>query len=78
MNTFKYYRNRKLYDTKQSRYVTLDYIIDLVKQDSPVEVISHDTGLDVTSETLKQALMLMNVEADALVVVIKDNDRKLV
>ena len=50
----KRYTNRKLYDTVESRYVTLDEIADMVKQGVDVKIIDNRTKDDLTSVTLAQ------------------------
>ncbi len=52
----KRYQNRKLYDTQNSCYVTLDEIGQLVKQGEDVKVIDNRTGDDLTSVTLTQII----------------------
>jgi polyhydroxyalkanoate synthesis repressor PhaR len=50
----KRYTNRKLYDTVESRYVTLDEIADMVKQGVEVRIIDNRSKEDLTSVTLAQ------------------------
>jgi polyhydroxyalkanoate synthesis repressor PhaR len=50
----KRYTNRKLYDTVESRYVTLDEIADMVKQGIEVQIVDNRTKEDLTSVTLAQ------------------------
>ncbi len=50
----KRYTNRKLYDTVESRYVTLDEIADMVKEGVEVQIIDNRTKEDLTSVTLAQ------------------------
>lgn len=50
----KRYTNRKLYDTTESRYVTLDEIAEMVKQGTEVSIIDNRTKEDLTSVTLAQ------------------------
>ncbi len=50
----KRYTNRKLYDTVESRYVTLDEIADMVKAGADVQIIDNKTKDDLTSITLAQ------------------------
>ena len=50
----KRYTNRKLYDTVESRYVTLDEIAEMVKQGVDVQIIDNRTKEDLTSVTLAQ------------------------
>lgn len=48
----KRYSNRKLYDTKDSRYVTLAQIAELVRSGEEVQVIDNATKEDKTEATL--------------------------
>lgn len=48
----KRYSNRKLYDTKDSRYVTLLQIADLVRAGEDVQIIDNATKEDKTDVTL--------------------------
>ena len=53
----KRYANRKLYDTQDSRYVTLDQIAELVQQGDDVQIIDKDSGEDITGVTLAQIVL---------------------
>lgn len=53
----KRYANRKLYNTKTSRYITLKGIADLLEGGEDVRVIDNETGEDITSITLSQILV---------------------
>ncbi|NOY68919.1 MAG: transcriptional regulator [Deltaproteobacteria bacterium] len=53
----KKYSNRRLYDTVQSAYVTLNDVSDMVKQGQWVEVTDVKSGEDVTAFTLTQIIM---------------------
>ncbi len=53
----KRYANRKLYNTKSSRYITLKGIAELLDQDEEVRVIDNETGEDITSIALSQILV---------------------
>ncbi len=53
----KKYQNRKLYDTKDSCYITLDEIANLIKKGDDVQVIDNRTKADVTSVILTQILV---------------------
>lgn len=53
----KKYANRKLYDTRTSRYITLDGISDLVRQGHEIEVVERDTGRDLTPLILSQVVV---------------------
>ena len=50
----KRYTNRKLYDTVESRYVTLDEIAEMIKQGAEVKIVDNRTKEDLTSVTLAQ------------------------
>jgi len=52
----KRYQNRKLYDTQNSCYVTLDEIGQMVKQGEDVKIIDNRSGEDLTSVTLTQII----------------------
>ncbi len=52
----KRYTNRKLYDTVESRYVTLDEIGGMVKAGVEVRVLDNSTKEDLTSVTLAQII----------------------
>ncbi|HKV09280.1 MAG TPA: polyhydroxyalkanoate synthesis regulator DNA-binding domain-containing protein [Thermoanaerobaculia bacterium] len=53
----KRYESRKLYDTEESRYVSLDEIASWVRQGQEVRVVDNATGSDVTSQTLTQIIL---------------------
>ena len=53
----KKYQNRKLYDTKDSCYITLEDIAKMVKKGEEVKVIDNKTKNDVTSIILTQILV---------------------
>ncbi len=52
----KRYSNRKLYDTKGSRYVTLLQIAELVREGEEVQIIDNNTKDDLTEITLAQII----------------------
>ena len=53
----KRYESRKLYDTEESRYVSLDEISTWIRQGQEVKVVDNATGSDVTSQTLTQIIL---------------------
>ena len=53
----KRYGNRKLYDTSESRYVTLDEIARWVKAGEEVKILENDTGEDLTAVTFAQIIL---------------------
>ena len=54
--TIKRYANRKLYDTRDSRYVTLDHIAAMVRAGDDVKVVDNTTRADLTTATLAQII----------------------
>ncbi len=52
----KRYSNRKLYDTKDSRYVTLPQIAVMVRDGQEVQIIDNTTKEDITEVTLAQII----------------------
>ena len=53
----KRYESRKLYDTEESRYVSLEEISGWVREGQEVKVIDNATSADVTSQTLTQIIL---------------------
>ncbi|HEY0515023.1 MAG TPA: polyhydroxyalkanoate synthesis regulator DNA-binding domain-containing protein [Thermoanaerobaculia bacterium] len=53
----KRYESRKLYDTEESRYVSLDEIAAWVRTGQDVRVMDNATSNDVTSQTLTQIIL---------------------
>ncbi|CAN5318329.1 hypothetical protein BH09MYX1_BH09MYX1_04850 [soil metagenome] len=52
----KRYSNRKLYDTKDSRYVTLLQIAELLRSGEEVQIIDNNSKEDLTEVTLAQII----------------------
>jgi polyhydroxyalkanoate synthesis repressor PhaR len=53
----KRYSNRKLYDTQESRYVTLEELEEMIRTGKEIRVTDASTGEDLTSVTLAQILL---------------------
>jgi polyhydroxyalkanoate synthesis repressor PhaR len=53
----KRYSNRKLYDTQESRYVTLEELEELIRAGKEIAVVDVSTGEDLTSVTLAQIIL---------------------
>ncbi len=53
----KRYSNRKLYDTQESRYVTLEEIEEMVRAGKEIVVLDAATGENLTSVTLTQIIL---------------------
>jgi len=71
----KKYANRKLYDTRTSRYITLEGIAELVRDGHDIRVVDRDSGADLTQVVLSQIVLteekrgpqrLVDAGADAL------------
>ena len=52
----KKYPNRRLYDTEESRYITLGDVRQLVIEERPFVVIDKKTGNDITRAVLLQVI----------------------
>ena len=52
----KRYQNRKLYDTTDSCYVTLEDIGEMIKMGDEVQIIDNQTKEDLTAVTLAQII----------------------
>ena len=52
----KRYANRKMYDTRASRYVTLDGVADLVRSGEEVRIVDNETGEDLTALIFAQII----------------------
>jgi len=53
----KKYTNRRLYDTEKSIYVTMDYVMDVIRKGRQIRVMDAKTGEDVTSSVLTQIVL---------------------
>ena len=51
------YGSRKLYDTEESRYVSLDELETWIGEGQQIRVIDRETEEDVTSQTLTQIII---------------------
>ncbi len=52
----KRYGSRKLYDTEESRYVSLEELAGWIRHGQEIRVVDNKTGEDVTSQTLTQII----------------------
>jgi polyhydroxyalkanoate synthesis repressor PhaR len=57
VHVIKRYGNRRLYDARLSRCVTIEEIAQFVRRGEEVQVIDADTGDDITRRTLVQILL---------------------
>ena len=53
----KRYGSRKLYDTEESRYVSLEEIGEWIRRGQQIRVIDNKTSDDVTAPTLAQVIL---------------------
>jgi polyhydroxyalkanoate synthesis repressor PhaR len=53
----KKYGNRRLYDTTQSRYITLDDLAGIIKSGVTVKVVEASTERDLTRQVLTQVIL---------------------
>jgi len=56
MRLIRRYANRKLYDTVDSQYVTLQQLAALIRQGDEIQVIAHGTNADITTSTMAQII----------------------
>ena len=56
MRKIKKYANRKLYDTIDKQYISLENLSSLIKDGEAVEIIDNTTGEDITSAVVSQLL----------------------
>jgi polyhydroxyalkanoate synthesis repressor PhaR len=50
------YNNRKLYDTRESRYVTLGELASMIRAGEDLQVVERDTERDITAATMAQII----------------------
>jgi polyhydroxyalkanoate synthesis repressor PhaR len=53
----KRYANRKLYDTVQKEYITLNGLSKLIREGAEIQVIDNESGEDLTARTLTQIIL---------------------
>jgi polyhydroxyalkanoate synthesis repressor PhaR len=53
----KRYESRKLYDTEESRYVSLEELAGWIRDGQEVKVVDNASGADVTAQTLTQVIL---------------------
>jgi polyhydroxyalkanoate synthesis repressor PhaR len=57
IRVIKKYPNRRLYDTEESRYITLPEVRELVVKNNAVKVIDTNSGEDITRNILLQIII---------------------
>lgn len=73
METIKKFKNRKLYSKDKSQYVTLNYLVEKLRNKEDFKVVEHGTEIDITNKTLKQALVLVNLTDESVKRIIVEN-----
>ena len=58
----KRYANRKLYNTRDSQYITLAQIAQLIEAGEFVQIVDKSSGEDITEITLVPKYLLMTAE----------------
>jgi polyhydroxyalkanoate synthesis repressor PhaR len=53
----KKYPNRRLYDTSESRYITLEEVREMVLKEIPFKVVDRQSNEDITRNILLQIIM---------------------
>lgn len=53
----KKYANRRLYNTKSSSYITLDYLAKMTREGTDFKVVDAKSGNDITHNILTQIIM---------------------
>lgn len=53
----KRYESRKLYDTEESRYVSLEEMAEWIRTGQEIRVVDNATGAEVTAQTLTQLIL---------------------
>ena len=56
MHKIKKYANRKLYDTTDKRYISLEQLSELIKKGEEVVIVDNRSGEDITSAIVSQLL----------------------
>jgi polyhydroxyalkanoate synthesis repressor PhaR len=57
MGVIKKYSNRRLYDTVESRYITLEELAQIIRGGRDVQVLDAKSGQDLTQATLAQIIL---------------------
>jgi len=66
LRVIKKYPNRRLYDTEESRYITLADVKELVMNKVEFEVIDKKSGEDITRTILLQVISDQEQQGDAI------------
>ncbi len=66
MRIIKKYSNRRMYDTKDSKPITIQDIGNLVVKGEDIQVIDYETGEDITTIVLIQVILEQQRDIDGL------------
>lgn len=75
------YPNRRYYDATHSRHLTLEEILDLVRDGHDIKVTDSKTGADITAQVLTQMILeletakVANLPVALLLNLIRSNDQ---
>ena len=75
--TLKYYSNRKLYDTDESRYTNHTEVIDYIKSGMDIKIIDHTTGHNIEDIILCEVIKSMKISKSQLVELIINSDVRM-
>ncbi|MGM0454026.1 MAG: polyhydroxyalkanoate synthesis regulator DNA-binding domain-containing protein [Thermodesulfobacteriota bacterium] len=67
MRLVKKYANRKLYDTQEKRYITMDELSGLIKAGEEIKIVDNKTGSDLTAQVVSQLLAREKTDKDRAV-----------
>jgi polyhydroxyalkanoate synthesis repressor PhaR len=67
MHLIKKYANRKLYDTTDKRYLTMDRLAELIKAGEEVSIVDNESGDDLTAAIVSQLLAREDAGGDKAV-----------
>ncbi len=62
--TLRRYSNRRLYDTRRSRHVTIEELVEMVAAGEAIHVVDSQTGRDLTRIYLMKVLLLVEEKGD--------------
>jgi len=75
------YPNRRYYDATNSRHLTLEQILELVREGHDIKVTDSKTGADITAQVLTQMILeletrkIENLPVALLLNIIRSNDQ---
>jgi len=56
MRTIKKYANRKIYDTTEKVYISLDRVLELIQAGEDVAIVDNTSGRDITASVVSRLL----------------------